>query len=146
MPIDWTEPEQRREYFRRKGKQYRRTHPRVTVTFSKDEFEWIEESARHFGKSSVAAHLRDLSLTAAKAGESGEPEFTSVLSEETVQEMTFLLRSMANNINQTARHLNEEALKQGRRIVAGKEASRTILEDTFGILRGLEEKLISYLP
>lgn len=91
---------QRAEYHAEYGKQYRENVKRPRLTFSEEEFRQIEELAKSL-ELKPAVFLKRLVLSAMKG--------TTLQSEESLQdfqEIRFLLRNIANNLNQIAKHSN----------------------------------------
>jgi len=56
--LDWNSPDERAAYFRKKGSEYRKSHPRLTLTFSEEEFKWVEGSANHYGIEKVLGYTQ----------------------------------------------------------------------------------------
>lgn len=91
---------QRAEYHAEHGKQYRKKVVRSGVTFSVDEFDRVQALADSLNLK-PAVLIKRLTLSALD----GE----QVQSAEAVEELrafTFLLRNIANNLNQLTRHSN----------------------------------------
>lgn len=140
--IDWNNPEERLNYFRKKSAEYRKTHPRVTLTFTEEEFEWLDRSAKHYGISSkLSRHVKGLAIEAAKIGLGEQVERPPQVPQETVDEMLYQLYNASNNINQIAYNLNSRAKEAGISPVAGETESRKILHELFRMLRELEDEL-----
>lgn len=140
--INWTDPEQRASYFHKKGLEYRKSHPRLSLTFSQDEYEWVERSAKHFGAEKVSRHVKALALEAAKLGLGEQAEHKPQIPQETIDEMLFLLHNSSNNLNQCAYRLNRQALENNKVIVQDYEDSVRTIDDCHRILRDLETELL----
>ena len=140
--IDWKNSEERKAYFRKKGAEYRKSHPRVTLTFQPDEFEWLERSSKHYGVSDkLSRHIKGLAVEAARIGLGEQVERPLQVPQETVDEMLYQLYNASNNINQIAYNLNSRAKEARVTPVAGEAESREILHELFRILRELESEL-----
>ena len=143
MPlIDWNDPSQRKAYFRKKSAEYRKTHPRVNLSFTREEFEWLDRSARHYGVAdNLSRHVKGLAIEAAKIGLGEQVERPPQVPQETLDEMLYQLYNASNNINQIAYNLNSRAKEAGVSPVAGETESRQILHELFRILREMEDEL-----
>lgn len=91
----------RSDYQKTYRQKYKRHTKRVMLTFSREEY---DELVRQMGEGKMATVLRARVLSEAlksdvRAGMSAEGK-------EIAQEVVFLLRNMANNINQMAYHSN----------------------------------------
>jgi len=82
------------------GKQYREKVKRSNVTFSHEEFCQIEKLAESL-QMKPAVLIKRLALSALKGEQIQSPAM-----EEEVRGLTFLLRNIANNLNQIAHHSN----------------------------------------
>jgi len=91
---------ERAQYQSEYGKQYRETVKRSSLTFSQAEFEKIESLAEALDLK-PAVFLKRLVLAAIEGN-----TIQSQQSSQEFQDMRFLLRSIANNLNQIARHSN----------------------------------------
>lgn len=97
-------PTDRREYQRKYKTEYKAVAKRVTVTFSRAEYKKIETTAAEQGVK-VAALLRARALgEASPTSASASPQ--GVKRADAVKEVIFILRNIANNINQMAFHSN----------------------------------------
>ncbi len=135
--IDWNNPEERNAYYRKQVSNYRKTHPRLQLTFSQEEYETILSSATKYGinRRQLAKHVRLLAIEAARMGLGERFERPPALDEESKEEMLYLLHNCANNINQIAHHLNSKALEYNVREVAGEAESQNILDGIFDLLK-----------
>jgi len=143
MPlIDWNDPSQRKAYFKKKSAEYREIHPRVNLSFTQEEFEWLDRSAKHFQVADqLSRHVKGLAIEAAKMGLGEQVERPPQIPQETVDEMLYQLYNASNNINQIAYNLNSRAKEAGISPVAGETESRNILDELFRILRELDTEL-----
>jgi 3-methyladenine DNA glycosylase AlkC len=123
MPIDRT------EYQKKYKKNYKAVAKRVTLTFSRDEYEKIEKAAAEEGVK-VATLLRARSLGTAPSTPSASPK--GVKRADAAKEIIFILRNVANNINQMAFHSNllRQVLDMNEPLLA---------------LARLEDEILSYL-
>ena len=140
--INWTDPEERASYFHKKGLEYRKSHPRLSLTFSQEEYEWVERSASHYGAEKVSRHVKALAIEAAKLGLGEQAERKPQVPQETIDEMLFLLHNCSNNLNQTAYRLNRQALEHHCVEVLDAEDSRKTIDECYRILRELERELL----
>lgn len=140
--INWTDPEERASYFHKKGIEYRKSHPRLSLTFSQEEYEWVERSASHFGAEKVSRHVKALAIEAAKLGLGEQVERQPQIPQEIIDEMLFLLHNTSNNLNQTAYRLNRQALEHHRVTVQDNEDSIRTIDECYRILRDLETELL----
>jgi len=143
MDINWNNPEERNAYFRQKGKEYRKTHPRLTLTFDLDEYQWIDQSVKHYGVVKVSQHVKQMALEAIRMGLGAQVERPPEVPEEDLDELKFLISNAANNINQIAYQLNSRALETGVRPVAGEGESRRILYELFRLLKETHQEVSS---
>jgi hypothetical protein len=93
-------PADRREYQKEYRKKYKTRSRRVTVVYSADEFKMIEKEAAT-SEAKLASLIRDRSLSpsASISAQKGKSA-----ADEIVKELRFLLRNVANNMNQMAYH------------------------------------------
>ena len=143
MNINWNNAQERNAYFRKKGKEYRKTHPRLTLTFDLDEYTWVEQSAKKFDVERVSGHVKRMALEAIKIGLGEQVERPPQLPEEVIDELQFLLHNCANNINQIAYHLNSRALETIVRPVAGESESRRLLDEIFTLIQSTHKEITS---
>lgn len=93
----------REQYQRDYRQQYRDHAKRVNLTFSLAEYRGVARSARDAGLP-VAAYVKRLAL-AAHEGHSALPEELA----EQLADLERVIRTIANNVNQMARHSNRIA-------------------------------------
>ena len=93
----------REQYQRDYRQQYRDHAKRVNLTFSLAEYRSIARSAKDAG-SPVAAYVKRLALEAHE-GRSAAPEEIA----EQLADLERVIRTIANNVNQMARHSNRIA-------------------------------------
>ena len=93
----------REQYQRDYRQQYRDHAKRVNLTFSLAEYRSIARSAKDAG-SPVAAYVKRLALQAHE-GRSAAPEEIA----EQLADLERVIRTIANNVNQMARHSNRIA-------------------------------------
>ncbi len=141
--VNWNNSHERKAYYRQKGEQYRANHPRVTVTYTQEEFKWVDESAKHYGVQRVSHHIKKLSVEAAKIGLGEQVERPPQVPEEVVDEMLYLLHNCSNNINQIAYNLNSRALEHNVRPVTGEAESRRIIDELHALLRDTKSEIKS---
>lgn len=91
---------QRADYHAEYGKNYRKKVVRPSVTFSEEEFENITALAESL-QLKPAVLIKRLTLFALKGEQIQSPEATQEL-----RGISFLLRNIASNLNQIARHSN----------------------------------------
>lgn len=122
-------PTDRREYLKDYRSKYKARTKRVTAAFSHDEYAKIEAVAEGAGLK-IAALVRDKVL-----GEVSSPPSSSSPKNgkrDDAREVIFLLRNIANNINQMAYHSNR---------------LRTVLDENEPLLalQNLEDELTAFL-
>ena len=139
--IDWNNPEERNAYHRKHGREYRAKNQRMTLTFTPEEYQWVDRSAKHYDIPRVSRHVKLLAIEAAKMGLGEQIQRPPQVPEEITDEILFLLHNCANNINQIARNLNERALETSMRPVAGYEESVRILHALTGYLQDTEKHI-----
>lgn len=90
--------EQAKEYF----KQYRKTYTkkRISLTVSPKEFEELQAAAKT-QRRSISGHVKQLAFDRLN-----QVPVVPALNEATAKEVSRLVRTMANNLNQIAHHLN----------------------------------------
>lgn len=93
----------REQYQRDYRQQYKDHAKRVNLTFSLAEYRGIARSAKNVG-SPVAAYVKRLALEAHE-GRSSAPEELA----EQLADLERVIRTIANNVNQMARHSNRIA-------------------------------------
>ena len=94
---------QRNQYMRRYMRDvYRKSRRRVTVTLHPAEYDKIQISAQRSGRK-VAAFIRETTL-ASLAGHALIPKHV----EQVIYQLTGQLRSAGNNLNQIAKHVNQQ--------------------------------------
>ena len=91
---------QRANYHAEYGKNYRKKVVRPSVTFSEEEFEKITALAESL-QLKPAVLIKRLTLSALRGEQIQSPEAT-----EELRGISFLLRNIASNLNQIARHSN----------------------------------------
>jgi len=143
--IDWTNPEERASYFHKKGVEYRKNNPRLSLTFSQDEYDWVKRSANHFGAEKVSRHVKALAIEAAKLGLGEQVERQPEIPQEIIDEMLYLLHNATNNLNQTAYRLNRKALEYHKVVVLDQEDSERTIDECYRVLRDLESELLTLI-
>ena len=120
-------PTDRSQYQKQYRQTYKTRHKRVTVVYGADEHRRIEADAASAGVT-IAALVRSRSLEEAPSNSTPSPRGTG----DVVKELRFLLRNMANNINQIAYHSNR---------------LRMVLDENEPLLRlrELEDEIVSIL-
>ena len=144
--LDWNNPEERATYFREKGSEYRKKNPRLTLTFSPEDYQWVEGSAKHYGADNVSRHVRALAVEAARIGLGKQVEAKPQVPQEVTDELLFLLHNVANNVNQIAYQLNVRSKEEKRSPVAGEYESDIILDQLYEIMRELKTDISSLIP
>jgi hypothetical protein len=96
MPIS----DQRKLYNKQYKSEYKERMTRATLTFTKSEYEKIQEKAKS-ENTKPATLLKDMAM----AYYHQTPLIPEVVANE-LQELRFLIRNVANNINQIAHHSN----------------------------------------
>ena len=96
-------PTDRSQYLKQYRQTYKARHKRVTVVFTAEEYRKIELDALA-AKAKTASLIRTRSLEGI-SGMAAEPGAEPTAKEE-IKELRFLLRNIANNINQMAYHSN----------------------------------------
>jgi len=143
MDINWNNPEERNAYFRQKGKEYRKTHPRLTLTFDAEEYQWVDHSVKHYGVKKVSQHVKQMALEAIRMGLGEQVERPPQVPEEILDDLLYQLHNASNNINQIAYQLNSRALETRVRPVAGEGESRRILDELFRLLKETHQEVSS---
>lgn len=95
-------PTDRSEYLKAYRQSYKTRHKRVTVVYTADEFKKIEADAKA-AQMPITALVRARSLDAEPII---APSPTHDNEESAERQLVFLLRNIANNINQMAYHSN----------------------------------------
>lgn len=95
-------PTDRSEYLKAYRQSYKTRHKRVTVVYTADEFKKIEADAKS-AQMSITALVRARSLDAEPII---APSPVEENEESAERQLIFLLRNIANNINQMAYHSN----------------------------------------
>jgi hypothetical protein len=116
---------------------YKARQKRVNVLVTHDEHERLTSAAQNAAVS-VPAVVKALAFARLD-----ETPPASSADKEQLDEVIFLLRNLANNTNQIARRLNQEAMEH-RPI--GLAESTTILETLFAEWRALEGKARAAFP
>lgn len=96
MSTDQTQKPDRKAYFA----EYEKKRNRVQVSFSPSEYAEIEALAKSLDLP-LATFVRNLALATSK-----RVVLTSPAIEEELKGLSFLIRSISNNLNQIARHSN----------------------------------------
>jgi hypothetical protein len=123
-------PTDRREYLKEYRSKYKARTKRVTAAFSRDEYARIEAVAEEAGLK-IAALVRERAL--GEISMSPPSSSSSKASKhDDAREVIFLLRNIANNINQMAYHSNR---------------LRTVLDENEPLLalQRLEDELTAFL-
>ena len=141
--INWNNPEERRAYHREKSAEYRRRHPQVSLTLNEEDYKWLKASSDMYGAKNINQHIKALAIEAAKLGLGEQVERQASIPKESLDEILFVLRNYANNLNQIAHHLNIRAKEERRQIVAGYDESVRIQDTCFQILRSMEIEIRS---
>jgi len=147
-PIDWSNPEHRKNYYRQKSSEYRKEHPRLNINFSREDFELLLRSAERFGieRKRLSSHAKGMLLEAIRMGLGETVERPPQIPEETLDDMLYTLHSTSNNINQIAYNLNSEALEKGVRPVRDFEESCRIIDQLFSLIRETRDEILSLSP
>jgi non-ribosomal peptide synthetase component E (peptide arylation enzyme) len=114
---------------------YRAKHKRPTLTLTQEEYEAFAGFAKQIEKS-VPEAIKSLASERLTGAASPASEVAKPL-----DEAVFLLRNLANNINQIARRLNLKALQTGEQIILDGPASRALIEQMFAELQAMEKRL-----
>jgi len=146
--VDWNNPEERRAYYRRKEREYRKEHPRLNLIFDLDEFQIALKSSEKYGvpRKQLARYVKQMALEAIKIGLGEDVTRPPQVPKEIIDELEFLLHNIANNINQIAYNLNGRALEAGVRPVAGEAESRRIIDEIFHLLKETRDEITSLTP
>lgn len=93
-------PMDRKEYLRKYKKEYAKQVRPVQVTFSIDEYEILKKISEKEGVK-VTPLVKSLALAQAQ-----KMSYVTAEKQERLNEFVFLIRNIANNINQIAKHSN----------------------------------------
>ncbi len=91
--------EKRKKYLKKYRQEYKKTHKKVTITLTNQEYKYFKALSKKEGIKQ-AELIRKLALS------NSENIFISNDLKESMDSFVFLIRNIANNINQIARHSN----------------------------------------